>query len=140
MWVLLWPLLTRHVASADSSTLSTSAVQSSFGLGPIPYSLWQSHRILPNALAKNQPTRLRDSSERPHKPTKQERMLQTPLKTVDGPIAGAPSQTPGRIQKEAPPEGSTIYTIGVFEPRLGGSPFWILPEVWVKWVKGAPLG
>ena len=43
---------------------------------------------------------------------------------LEGPI-----QTPGRIHKVDPPEGSVIYTIGVFESRLGGSTFWILPLV-----------
>ena len=37
---------------------------------------------------------------------------------------------PGRIQKVDPPSGSIIYTIGVLEPRIGGSTFWILPGVW----------
>ena len=31
--------------------------------------------------------------------------------------------TPGRIQKVDPPQGSIIYTIGVLEPRIGGSTF-----------------
>ena len=36
------------------------------------------------------------------------------------------SQTPGRIQKRDPPQGSAIYTIGVLDSRIGGSTFWIL--------------
>ena len=34
--------------------------------------------------------------------------------------------TPGRIQQV----GSVIYSVGVLEPRIGGSTFWILPGVW----------
>ena len=38
-----------------------------------------------------------------------------------GPInKDSPSQTPGRIQKVDPPQGSEIYTIGFFIPELGG--------------------
>ena len=33
------------------------------------------------------------------------------------------SQTPGRIQKADPPEGSVIYTIGILQFRIGGSTF-----------------
>ena len=34
----------------------------------------------------------------------------------------------GRIQQVDPPQGTTIYTIGVLESRIGG---WIFPGVWV---------
>ena len=44
------------------------------------------------------------------------------------------SQTPGRIQKVDPLEGSIVYTVGVFEPRIGGSSFWILVGVWAHLV------
>ena len=44
--------------------------------------------------------------------------------------AAMATQTPGRIPKVDPHEGSSIYTIGVFQSRTGGSTFWILPGVW----------
>ena len=40
------------------------------------------------------------------------------------------TQSPGRIQKVDPPQGSVIYTIGVLGSRIGESTFWILPGVW----------
>ena len=42
------------------------------------------------------------------------------------------TQTPGQVQKVDPPSRSMIYTIGVLEPRIGGSTFWILPGVLAK--------
>ena len=47
-------------------------------------------------------------------------------------IAPGPTQTPEQIQKVDPPLSSIIRTIGVFESRIGGSTFWILPGVWVE--------
>ena len=41
------------------------------------------------------------------------------------------TQTPGRIQKGDPHQGSAIYTIGVLESRIGSSTIRILSEVWV---------
>ena len=41
------------------------------------------------------------------------------------PWADPKSRSPSR------PQGSILYTIGVLEPRIGGSTFWILPGVWV---------
>ena len=42
------------------------------------------------------------------------------------------SQTPGRIQKVDPPEGSRIYTMGVLESRIGGRTSGILLKVWAE--------
>ena len=39
--------------------------------------------------------------------------------------------TTERTQKVDPPWGSIICSIGVFESRMKGSTFWILPGVWV---------
>ena len=40
------------------------------------------------------------------------------------------AQTPSRIQKVDPPFGSIVYTIRVWEFRIGGSAFWFLPVIW----------
>ena len=42
-----------------------------------------------------------------------------------------PTPTPGRMHQVDPPQGSVIYTIGIWESRIGGSTFSILPGVGV---------